>query len=161
MPARIDAKTWMQIRTAYVVKGWSAQKCGEEFGVNETTVKVRASKEGWTEERNRNTTDAQQAVAEDFKSAIADALQNHAALADEIVEAVRAGLNELLSDTSISPRNKAETLKVYAEAADKGIRLGRDVRGITSGKPSVVTEQSDDNGKVYEVVVEPEAQKIA
>lgn len=154
-----SSKTWLQIRTAYVVRGWSAQQCADEFGIDRATISRRASKEGWTQERHRTITEAQQHVTDTMVSATQDALVLHASIADQIAQAVSKGMDEW---ESMPPgRSKAETLRVYAEAADKAIRLGRDVRGIRPGQSSDGENEGEKGRKIVFATVEEEQQEIA
>ena len=84
MPAKAKVN-WLAVRTAYVVKGWSAQRCAEEFNVHHVTVKNRASKEGWTAERTRNTTRGSEVVAEVMRQAVDEQIEQNAEAAAETI----------------------------------------------------------------------------
>jgi hypothetical protein len=79
-----DAKLWLTIRTAYIVKRWSAQRCADEFKIDITTIKKRASKEGWTRERHRNATAARSVAEGETRQAVAAEAQRRQALMDNL-----------------------------------------------------------------------------
>lgn len=70
MANRKDEKLRMAVRTAYVVKRWSAQRCAKEFGIHETTIKTWASKEGWAKERDSIATDGREAATQEIRKTI-------------------------------------------------------------------------------------------
>ena len=57
---------WIAVRTAFVVKRWSYQKCADEFKLDVTTIKKRGSKERWVEQRDLAVTDGKAIVAQDL-----------------------------------------------------------------------------------------------
>ena len=160
MPNRIN---WIAVRTAYVVKGWSAQKCAEEFGINPTTIKIKASNEGWTEERNRLQTDATAEATKEIKAgavaAINDIRRDHASL----VSRMHSLLDGVEGDIEAAKpgRGRIEARKLAAEAYQMVLKSSRLVLGIRDGDASVEPEQSESAGKVYEIAIRPEDQKTA
>lgn len=127
---------WLAVRTYYFsAPTISYPQCSDKFGVSTRSIETKASKEGWVEERRRIFGDAEAQLREQSTKDAINGLAIHAQLADALAEAVRIGLEEIRSMPA--GRSKAETIKVYAEAADKAVRLGRDVRGITQGKASI------------------------
>ena len=95
---------WLAVRTAYVVKGYTAQRCAEEFQVDITTVKKRASKENWTEERHRNTTQGHLVATEDMRAIVADITAGHVAAADNqvrLAEKVTRKLEEFVDQIEV------------------------------------------------------------
>lgn len=160
MSARTNPKTKMQIRTAYVVKGWSADKCGEEFGIHPTTIKTWASKEGWTTERDRNATMATDVVAEDLRKAIEDELALQAERADRINrvgDAIGAKLEmavSVIADTDLRGlRSITETFSKWAEGQAKGFGSARLVRGLGPTDASVDRAEEDDERRVDQAVL--------
>lgn len=137
-----DAPNWIAIRTAYVVTGWSAKKCAAEFKVNVTTIKLRASKENWTAERNPNPTrlggEADKAALEAARAAVANAAKERAQTDSAIAETLRT----LIKD-SIDDLGKIEDLgsKIVARnqimlMGQRFLTVNRIVRGIVPGQPS-------------------------
>lgn len=146
---------WIAVRTAYVVKGWSAQTCADEFGVDVTTVKKRASAEGWTAERTRITTEGHHAVVEEMRAAVADTLANHVNLTDKVTKIIDKWIEEDVA-ASKPGRSRGEVIKVYMEAMNLALRLGREVRGIKPGEASEESTTEDNTVRIVrEVVVAP------
>jgi hypothetical protein len=143
---RISPKVWLACRTAYVVTGWTYEKCAKEFGIAAATIRRKGSAEGWAAERRRNLTSASDAVASDLLASTKEALAMHASLPDRIAEEIDKGLSEL--DNMPPGRSKAETIRVYAEAADRVVRLARLVRGYKDGESS--TDEEEEKGLIIE-----------
>lgn len=149
---------WIAVRTAYVVKGWSASKCAEEFNIDPTTIKKRASTEGWTAERHRLSTEATAVATEDIKSgsiaAINAVREDHAILVRRM-HTILDGIDEDIA--AIKPgRSRIEARKAGAETFGTVLKSSRLVLGIRDGDASIALEQSDDAGKVYEIAIEPQ-----
>lgn len=141
-----DAKrpkhNWLAIRTAYVVKGWTPEHIGKEFGVHITTVKKRASKEGWTAERHRNATSAAEVASEVAAEAARQLALNagkEKALTDlQIADTLRALINDSITDlkaiddlgSKIVARNQIMLM------GQRFLTVNRIVRGIVPGQPS-------------------------
>ena len=175
---------WIAIRTAYVVKGWSAQKCADEFEVNPTTIRVKASKEGWTAERNRNTTDATAAVVEDMRAVVAADLDAHRRVTDRMVTVSELALNEIEQLFRLIPsafdkatvgkdplavylarskvlRSLVETGAKLEEWAAGSITTGRLVRGMKVGESSEAADAERDKTLRLLIVEPPEAEETA
>jgi len=134
---------WLAVRTAYVVKGYTAQRCAEEFQVDITTVKKRASKENWTEERHRNTTQGHLVATEDMRAIVADITAGHVAAADNqvrLAEKVTRKLEEFVDQIEVGDirtlRSIIEAGARLGEWTDKGIAASRSSRGLRPGEAS-------------------------
>lgn len=140
----------LAVRTAYVVKGWPAQKCADEFGVNVTTVKLWASREGWTAERNRNTTQGAQIATDEARMVVADAIAT--------VEAAHAARLSILDDllatckqniAAAKPgRSQQATIKDAMESVHLAFKIERLVLGRTEGQASLVNENDDGRKRI-------------
>jgi len=76
---------WLAIRTAYVVQQWTAERCAKEFGLDPTTIRKRASKEGWTQERHRLNTHAEDVADEAVQKAVNDAARKQQMVLDGLI----------------------------------------------------------------------------
>ena len=134
---------WLTIRTAYVVKGWSAKDCAAEFHVDVTTIKKRASKEKWTDERHRNATAGAEVVAEELRDAVVLELREHAKrveralrLGDALVEKLESALAAVPVGDARALRTVVEQFSRYMDALSRGVNADRLVRGVRDGAPS-------------------------
>lgn len=156
----LDAKVWMQIRTAYVVRGWSAQKCAEEFNVHATTIKTRAAKEGWTQERDRVATDATGAATDALKGAAAEVLTALRSQHAELVQRMHTILDGIAEDiAAMKPgRSRIEARRAAAEAGKVVLTTSRLVLGMTDGVSSLTDPNTEDSGERTIVFEEVEAE---
>ena len=115
MANRKDDKTWLAIRTAYIVKRWSAQKCADEFHVDVTTIKKRASKEGWARERHRNATAGQSVAEEETRIAVRDVAAKQQQLADMMIAWVAGHIKASERDLEqMTTTSKSDSAKIAA-----------------------------------------------
>ena len=131
---------WIAIRTAYVVNGWTAQKCATEFGLNITTVSIRASKEGWTDERTRNTTNTSIATTEAMLAVVAHVSATHVEAAENILRLTRiaAGKFEeyMANATPKEMRGVVETGRALSEWTERAMTASRLAQGMRPGDKS-------------------------
>jgi len=147
---------WLAIRTAYVVKGWSAARCAEEFNLHPTTIKTKAAKEEWTTERDRNATDATAVVANEIREAVQDQVNRHMIVTDrmvEITDALSAKYIEMIRtfnpEDARGFRALIECGKSLSEMTKNTIGTSRLSRGLTEGDQTV--EQGNVGPETYEV----------
>jgi hypothetical protein len=141
---------WLAVRTAYVVKGLTAQQCADEFGINVTTIKIKASREGWTEERNRIATQGAEVVADEMRAAVQSAMASHSSratraleLSDKLADKIELAIDSVGDDTR-ALRSITETYHRFSEALAKGFASDRLVRAIRDG---VASDGDDSNAK--------------
>jgi uncharacterized protein YjcR len=143
---------WIAVRTAYVVRGYTSQQCADEFGIDVTTVKKRASKEGWTQERHRNATQGAEVVSEAMKAAVTAHMGGQAARVQralDLQDAIQAKIGTLIDAIDLTKpaqlRSIVEMNRTSVESLTRLVESDRLVRGITTGKPSDgEVEQADD-----------------
>ncbi|MDB5092461.1 MAG: hypothetical protein JWO85_562 [Candidatus Eremiobacteraeota bacterium] len=139
---------WIAIRTAYVVKGYSAQKCATEFSVDVTTIKKRASSEGWTAERHRNTTQggkvAEDAARDAVAKANAERQQSDRAFTDSLQALVENGKKKL--EKIKDPGDYIMAASRLVAAGQRVVLTRRIVTGTVPGQPSdfVAADDADD-----------------
>ncbi len=136
---------WIAIRTAYVVKGWTAQKCAEEFTVSRPTISARASKEGWLAERNRNLTESTNSVIQSqVREAVQDAIGNHGALSGSVSDLVKRVV-DAADPREFIGRSGREGLKALVDACRAAIQLDREVHGLKVGDASSGQAAADES----------------
>jgi hypothetical protein len=143
---------WLAIRTAYIVKGWSAQKCANEFGVDPTTIKKRASKEGWTTERHQNTTAAVEAATTEAKRLVEEAFAEDRDYAARMLQ-IASDVEEDLAATKAG-RGRIEARRSAVETMDRALRASRLVKGLKDGQASEGTAEEKLPGKKYVVAID-------
>lgn len=159
---------WIAIRTAFVVKGWSAQKCADEFGLNPTTIKLRAAKEGWTAERTRIATASADSVAIEIGKATQEQLRIHAERAESrnsLGDRLQVLIEKLITQAEANPtaplvRAASESYEKLMSGHAKGVQVDRIVRALDDETPSDggTIAEAEQPGKRYEVVVEEVAE---
>ena len=157
---------WLAVRTAYVVKGYTAQRCADEFEIDITTVKKRASKEGWTGERHRNTTQGHQVATEAMLTIVADVAASHVAAAEQqvrLAQAVAIKLDQAIQEADASDikhlRSIIEAGARLGEWMDKSISASRSSRGLRPGEASEGNAKDSDSF-TYEWVEAPRPKEI-
>lgn len=118
MANRKDDKTWLAIRTAYIVKRWSAQKCADEFHIDVTTIKKRASKEGWTKERHfkgHQVRTGSDTAEEETRKAVRDVATRQQELADMMIAWVANHIKDSAQDLQqMTTTSKKDSDKIAA-----------------------------------------------
>ena len=134
---------WLAVRTAYIVKGYTAQRCADEFGVDVTTVKKRASKEKWTDERHRITTQGHLVATEDMRAIVAEVSASHKAAANRqviLAELLAVKLEEAIRSVDGKDVSKLRSLieagKSLGEWTERGIISARLSDGLRPGDSS-------------------------
>lgn len=136
-------KRWMACRTAYITNGLSAAQCAERFGFHVTTIKTRAAKEGWTKERDRNTTNATGVVTDELRKAAENETREHTARVerflgqiDRLMDRFEAASSTVAVNDLKGFRSLAETMNRVAESLQKGETVHRTVGAIAETQPS-------------------------
>ena len=153
---------WTSVHTAYVVYGWTAAKCAQEFGVNITTVSLRASKEGWTDERTRNTTNTSLATTEAALAIVAKVSATHVEAAENILRLTRiaAGKFEeyMAGATPKEMRGVVETGRALSEWTERAMTASRLAQGMRPGDKSDTAASSslDVEAIIFEIPAPPQ-----
>ncbi len=127
MANRKDDKTWLAIRTAYIVKRWSAQKCAECFHVDATTIRKRASKEGWTRERHRNATASRSVAEEETRNVVRDESARRQQLMDALIVWAAKQIQDSEADLALIkiPRSRISARRDIMEMVDRFVKTGK------------------------------------
>ena len=167
-------KLWLQIRTAYLIRGWTMEQCAEAFPeITSSAIRMRAGKEGWADQRKQITAQGHEMLNEELRTAVRDQvaevlkgtklevqsritiLERGTRIADKLALAAEQLLEEYL-DGLIYPgdrQSKADVLNACADAARKAVQVGRDIAGLETGQANVEDEKS--RSKTISVVVQP------
>lgn len=125
---------WLAIRTAYVVKGYTAEHCATEFGVHVVTVRRRASKEGWTAERSANATSGEKVAQDEARKVVASAAQSHRAMLAKLDKLVDDSITDIEAITDLGEKILARQRTITM--ATRIVVTGRIVAGELPGQPS-------------------------
>lgn len=136
-----EKPNWIAIRTAYVVKGWSASKCAAEFSTPVDTIKRHASKEKWNAERHRTDTGvnkaAADAAAQEAREAVQKAAAEKAKTDRELVNLQRAAVEDAITiRDSLTGADRLVANSAIVLMVTRAIGTGRTVDGMTHGQPS-------------------------
>jgi hypothetical protein len=161
---------WLAVRTAYVVHGYTSARCAEEFGIDATTVKKRASKEGWTTERHRNATQGAEVVSDAMRAVVTAHVVGQAARvgrALDLQDAIQEKIRELVDSGDVKTvsqiRSLVEINRTSVEALTRLVDSDRLVRGISVGKPSDAEAEASDDAFTFTIDQDAleEAKKLA
>jgi hypothetical protein len=138
---------WLAVRTYYLA-GHQASECSKRYGVSVRQVQRRATEENWTDHRRANVAGATQDVVDelnrDTRTSHAKTMLTHIEYADRLMQIAIDGESDL---AAIDPgRSRMEARKLLLEAADKAVRIAREVRGFKSGDSSL-GDNEDENDK--------------
>ena len=95
---------WQSIKTEYITTDTSYRKLAQKYGVNQTNIAKRASKEKWVEERNKNASKTLSKTLNAIGSKQAERTAKLIGVSDLLLDKVKSLLEadeELLMDTSI------------------------------------------------------------
>ena len=103
---------WNSARRDYLAGGMSYRQLSEKYGMSQSAIWKRATKEGWKEAREQAANKSTKKVADSIANerAKADALVFHTAV--ELLEAVRSSVAALTQSEPLFPRSAKE----FAEA---------------------------------------------
>jgi hypothetical protein len=138
MPDKRAKVNWLAVRTAYVVKGYTAQKCATEFGVDVTTIRKKASSEGWTAERHANTMQGENVAVDGASEVVAAAnaerVQSDRAFSEWLQSLVEGGKEQLAKITD--PAENILARNRLVAAGHRIVTMKRTVQGVVPGQPS-------------------------
>lgn len=95
---------WQAIKTEYITTDTSYRKLARKYGVNQTNIAKRASKEKWVEERNKNASKTLSKTLNAIGEKQAERTAKLIGVSDLLLDKVKSLLEadeELLVDTSI------------------------------------------------------------
>lgn len=94
---------WQSIKTEYITTDTSYRKLAQKYGVNQTNIAKRASKEKWVEERNKNASKTLSKTLNSVGRKQAEQTAKLFGVSDLLLDKVKRLLEEneeLLADTS-------------------------------------------------------------
>lgn len=138
MDSKISATQWRKMRIEYVKGNTTYKKLGEKYGVSESYIRKRASKEGWRKKRSDLDTKVEQKVLE----RVCDARAREFELIAAVNDRMDAVLNNLLEFIGNQPPKKYDDL--------------RGVESLTKAIAQVVETKRD----LYNVPTEVDKEKI-
>ena len=138
MDSKISAAQWRKMRIEYVKGKTTYKKLAEKYGISESYIRKRASKEGWRKKRNELDTKVEQKVLE----RVCDARAREFELIAAVNDRMDAVLNNLLEFIGNQPPKKYDDL--------------RGVESLTKAIAQVVETKRD----LYNVPTEVDKEKI-
>ena len=93
---------WNKIKTEYITKGTSYRKLAQKYGVGESTLFTRASKERWVEQKEQHQSKTVAKTLDAIQSKQVDRAANLISVSDLLLEKVKSLLEtnaEVLADT--------------------------------------------------------------
>ena len=123
MESRLTTADWRKIKVEYLKGKTTYKKLGEKYGVSESAVRKRASKEGWREQRNNFDTKVEQKVLERACDARAKEFETLAQVAEQ-VDAILVNVTNFIAQ---QPKATYEDLR-GVESLTKAVAQAVDIR---------------------------------
>ena len=119
---------WNKIKTEYITKGTSYRKLAQKYGVGESTLFARASKERWVEQREQHQSKTVAKTLDAISDQQVDRAANLISVADQLLAKVKSLLdaNALVLNNTQSMKNISGVLKDIKEI--QMIRSDADMR---------------------------------
>lgn len=123
MESRLTTADWRKIKVEYLKGKTTYKKLGEKYGVSESVIRKRASKEGWREQRNNFDTKVEQKVLERACDARAKEFETLAQVAEQ-VDAILVNVTNFIAQ---QPKATYEDLR-GVESLTKAVAQAVDIR---------------------------------
>lgn len=138
MESKLSAAQWRKMRIEYVKGNTTFKKLGEKYGISDSYIRKRASKEGWRQKRNELDTKVEQKTLE----RVCDARAREFELIAQVNDRMDLVLDNLLQFISDQPPKKYDDL--------------RGVESLTKAIAQVVETKRD----LYNVPTEVDKERI-
>ena len=154
---------WNKIKTEYITKGTSYRKLAQKYGVGESTLFTRASKERWVEQKEQHQSKTVAKTLDAISNKQVDRAANLISVSDILLEKVKSLLEtnaEVLADTQ-SMKHISGVLKDIKEI--QMIKSDADLREQEARikKLQKEAEQEDTNTEVTITFTSEEKRKWA
>ena len=130
------AADWASIRVQYVGSALTFKAIGDRHGLKEGTVRQRANREGWVEQRNA----ASRAVTQKAEALLTESRVDELARFNrddlEMAQAIRVKAQSLMRLT-----NRPADLRALAGAVESAQKVGRLALGAATENTSVTTKE--------------------
>lgn len=127
---------WAKLKSAYRKGEGTYPQLSERFGVPEQTIRKRAAKEKWVQERNETGAEAERRAREKDTETLATMLARHRAIANKILKLGLAKIEDAEADGHVSA-NMLDTMAGILATAARQERLAA---GIEPAKPVLAFE---------------------
>lgn len=107
MESKLSVAQWRKVRMEYVKGNTTYKELAQKYGVGESTIRKRASNEGWREKRNKLDTKVEQKALE----RVCDARANEFCLIAAVNDRMDAVLDNLLEFVRQQPPKKYDDLR--------------------------------------------------
>lgn len=141
---------WLAIRTYYLA-GHTYGECADKFGITKRQIERVASAEKWVQAKQRVAETAVEQFEDKYAQATAQQLfDSHVAYANRLMAMALDAEEDL---RAIPPgRSRIEGRRAAIEAAERAVKLAREVRGLKIGQASDPDEEEHDSRLVIEQV---------
>ena len=150
--AKLDTMAWKRVREDFVELSMSVPAVAKKYNIPKSTVKSRCISENWVLQRREFHLTTSETVSEDAPlDEKINWLKRHSGMTEAFFKTIDDVRMAVHIDANITPRSKAEMLKMLTESLDKTIRLHRFVKGIPESQPSW-QEKTDVDGYQFIVI---------
>jgi hypothetical protein len=141
---------WAKVRAAYRRGEGNYRELGEKYGIPEQTIRKRAAREKWRDQRNETTSRAEQKAVERDVESLAERIAAHRTFARAVLEKCNGTLAAV--DT-FDPDGIAQV----ATAGAKAIGLERVALGLPGNEP---VEQPGTKPRIRLIVETSDGQRV-
>ena len=130
------ATDWPALRVEYVNSAQQYKELAERHGLKEATVRQRANREGWVEERHALSRVVTERASQDLTLARSDDLAKFNADDLRMARAIRAKVAQMMARV-----NFPADLRALASAVDTAQKIGRLALGASTENATVSTRE--------------------
>lgn len=131
MESRISAAQWRKMRIEYVKGNTTFKKLGEKYGISDSYIRKRASKEGWRKKRSDLDTKVEQKVLERVCDARAREFELIAAVNDRM-DMVLDNLLEFIANQPPKKYDDLRGVESLTKAIAQVVETKRDLYNVPS-----------------------------
>ena len=131
MESRISAAQWRKMRIEYVKGNTTFKKLGEKYGISDSYIRKRASKEGWRKKRSELDTKVEQKVLERVCDARAREFELIAAVNDRM-DMVLDNLLEFIANQPPKKYDDLRGVESLTKAIAQVVETKRDLYNVPS-----------------------------
>ena len=129
MESRLTTADWRKIKVEYLKGKTTYKKLGEKYGVSESVIRKRASKEGWREQRNNFDTKVEQKVLERACDARAKEFETLAQAAEQ-VETILVNVTNFIAQQPKATYEDLRGVESLTKAVAEAVELKRNLYNI-------------------------------
>ena len=147
MDSKISAAQWRKMRIEYVKGKTTYKKLAEKYGISESYIRKRASKEGWRKKRNELDTKVEQKVLERVCDARAKEFELIARVNDQM-DTVLANLLQFVSDQPPKKYDDLRGVESLTKAIGQVVAVKRDLYNMPTEAEKAKIESLREKAKL-------------